>query len=213
MKDSFIVYKEWNALIRTLDDAQRLAFYDLLFEFDGTMPEIKNDNHLKGVVNFVFLKVIDNDDKFQEKSQKSRESAYARWNKHRDKTDANALIALRQDATTSDAMLNEHVNGNEHVPEHGNVGGNANFGTPTKMWWHSADKQKLTDEVYKHLHAYPKEFLIYFIDYYSQDSEHGGIHLNHQSKFSVESKLRSWWSDSKTKERFPKPKTSSIKTI
>jgi hypothetical protein len=81
------------------------------------------------------------------------------------------------------------------------------------MWWHTADKQKLTEEVYKHSHAYPKDFLIYFIDYYCQDSEQGGIHLNHQSKFSVESKLRSWWSDSKTKERFPKPKTSTIKTI
>jgi hypothetical protein len=61
MKDSFIVYKEWNALIRTLNDNQRLIFYDLLFEFDGTMPDIKNDNHLKGVVNFVFLKFIDNE--------------------------------------------------------------------------------------------------------------------------------------------------------
>jgi hypothetical protein len=117
MKDSFIVYKEWNALIRTLNESQRLKFYDFLFDFEDTIPQIKDDSHLKAVIDFVFLKVIDNDEKFKEKSNKSRESAYARWNKHRDKNDAIALIALQTDATTDVAMLNVNVNEHENVNE------------------------------------------------------------------------------------------------
>ena len=71
-------------------------------------------------------------------------------------------------------------------------------------WWTSATKesfsQKVFDEFSQH---YPKAFLQKFIDFYSQEHISGGIHINHEMKFSLESKLRDWYNDPKTKERYP----------
>jgi len=71
-------------------------------------------------------------------------------------------------------------------------------------WWTSATKESFSEKVYSEFeNLYPKAFLQKFIDYYSQEHVNGGISINHEMKFSLESKLRDWYNDPKTKERYP----------
>lgn len=71
-------------------------------------------------------------------------------------------------------------------------------------WWTSATKESFSEKVLNEFqNLYPKAFLQKFIDYYSQQHVNGGISINHEMKFSLESKLRDWYSDPKTRERYP----------
>ncbi len=105
MKESFLVYKEWNTLIESLEDDDRLFFYDTLFNFDGEEIPIFKSKHLQSVVNFVFGKIIENDKKYSTKCEKAKESANKRWN-------ANASESMRTHANVKKAMHNDNVNDN-----------------------------------------------------------------------------------------------------
>lgn len=110
MKDSFLIYREWSELINCLPDDKRLKFYDLLFEFDGSIPDCEGDNHLKSVVNFVFRKILENNSKWVEKSEKAKEAARLRW----DKFNGNKSESMRTHANAENALHN--VNDNVNVP-------------------------------------------------------------------------------------------------
>lgn len=69
-------------------------------------------------------------------------------------------------------------------------------------WWKEVDAEGFKKKLEDFRQYYPIEFLTYFSDYYTQESERGGIHVNHEEKFSLEAKLRQFWSDPKTKQRF-----------
>jgi len=77
----------------------------------------------------------------------------------------------------------------------------------SSAWWVSATKESFSEKVNStYSNVYPKPFLQTFIDYYCQEHINGGIHLNHEMKFDIESKLRKWYSDPKTREQFPQQK-------
>ena len=78
-KDSFVFYREWMPLIKTLPDASRLKFYDMLCVYDGGEFPAIGDPHLDGVVQFVFTKVSENNAKYTKKCEKAAESAKMRW--------------------------------------------------------------------------------------------------------------------------------------
>lgn len=67
MKNSFLIYKDWLPLIKSLPDKKRLQFYDLLFDYSGLdyNPKVE-DSHLKGVLEFVLEKIKANDAKYTE---------------------------------------------------------------------------------------------------------------------------------------------------
>jgi len=90
-------------------------------------------------------------------------------------------------------------------------GGTAIEKQPTQTlqvaWFKKIDKEGLRQKVLSEFSQhYPADFLEYFIDYYSQDSENGGIHINQEYKFSLEAKLKMFWSDPKTKARYQQTK-------
>jgi len=76
------------------------------------------------------------------------------------------------------------------------------FGTRVKAWFATCDKSEFTQRVLTYDQQFPKAFLNQFIDYYTQEHIEGGIHVNHEIKFDIESKLRKWWSDPSTREKF-----------
>lgn len=101
------------------------------------------------------------------------------------------------------ANVNDNVNVNVNDNKNNNGNSQLGFVRPT-AWWTSATKQSFSEKVFKEFqNLYPKAFLQKFIDYYSQEHVNGGISINHEMKFSLESKLRDWYNDPKTKERYP----------
>lgn len=115
MKRSFIIYQEWNTLIESLEDDERLFFYDSLFNFEGDEIPTFKSRHLQSVVNFVFGKIIENEKKYSEKCEKAKDSAKKRWN-------ANASESMRTHANVKNAMHNDNdnVNKNDNVNDNGN---------------------------------------------------------------------------------------------
>ena len=114
-KDSFVFYREWMPLIKTLPDASRLKFYDMLCVYGGGEFPATGDPHLDGVVQFVFTKVSENNAKYTKKCEKAAESAKIRW-------DANACEriephtnAMPKNANVKNAMLNDNDNDNDLI--------------------------------------------------------------------------------------------------
>ena len=110
-KESTIFYSEWLSLINSLSDSNKLKLYDLIFSFDEkNLPKI-DDPHLKSVFDYISNKITKNNSKYQEKCNKARESANARWNK---REDANACERIKRKETHYDKDNdNDNVNDKE----------------------------------------------------------------------------------------------------
>ena len=115
-KDSFVFRGEWKDAIMGLPDAVRLEIYEAIIEYgtSGTIPTLKPT----AMMAFNFTKMaIDRDrERYEERSEKARMSASARWNRdmrtdangcersermqtqRTDAIDANAQNAMRTDA-------------------------------------------------------------------------------------------------------------------
>jgi len=86
-KESIVFYREWLPLINSLSDGNKLKLYNMIFSFDkDNLPKI-DDPHLKSIFDYVSNKIVKNNSRYQEKCNKARESANARWNQ---KDNANA---------------------------------------------------------------------------------------------------------------------------
>lgn len=124
-KDSFIVYKEWGMLISSLEDLDRLRFFDLLMGWDYINIPIVESRHLQSIIAFVFVKIAENREKYLDKCKTNSEAAKARWDEYKRlkalamQTDANAYERTQ---THVNAIPNEnkHDNANEHVNENDN---------------------------------------------------------------------------------------------
>lgn len=89
-------------------------------------------------------------------------------------------------------------------------GGEEKKANPT-AWWTFATKEVFTEKVKQYSEQYPAAFLEHFSNFYTQDSALGKLHINHEAKFSLEHKLREWWSDPKTKAKYTATSTSVTK--
>ena len=91
-RDSFVFRGEWKDAIMGLPDAVRLEIYEAIIEYgtSGTIPTLKPT----AMMAFNFTKMaIDRDrERYEERSEKARLSASARWNRdmRTDAIDANA---------------------------------------------------------------------------------------------------------------------------
>jgi hypothetical protein len=72
MKKSMVFYYEWLPLINSLPNEKRLKFYDQIFSKEYNSNE--NDPHLKGIVDFVLSKKLDNEKKYEKKINANREN-------------------------------------------------------------------------------------------------------------------------------------------
>ena len=99
-RDSFVFRGEWKDAIIGLPDAVRLEIYEAIIEYgtSGTIPTLKPT----AMMAFNFTKMaIDRDrERYEERSEKARLSASARWNRdmRTHANDANAENAMRTDA-------------------------------------------------------------------------------------------------------------------
>lgn len=102
-RDSFVFRGEWKDAIMGLPDAVRLEIYEAIIEYgtSGTIPTLKPT----AMMAFNFTKMaIDRDrERYEERSEKARLSASARWNRdmrtqRTHANDANAENAMRTDA-------------------------------------------------------------------------------------------------------------------
>ena len=112
-KDSFVFYREWMPLIKTLPDASRLKFYDMLCVYDGGEFPATGDPHLDGVVQFVFTKVSENNAKYTKKCEKAAESAKMRWDANVYERIETHTNAMPKNANVKNAMLNDNDNDND----------------------------------------------------------------------------------------------------
>jgi len=113
-KDSFVFYREWMPLIKTLPDASRLKFYDMLCVYDGGEFPATGDPHLDGVVQFVFTKVAENNAKYTKKCEKAAESAKMRWDANAYERIESHTNAMPKNANVKNAMLNDNDNDNDN---------------------------------------------------------------------------------------------------
>ena len=198
-KESFIIYKEWNSLIESLDDEERLFFYDTLFNFEGEEIPTYQNKHLQAVVNFVFSRVIENNNKYKEKKKTNSENSKKRWDKAANQN-------MQSDATAKIAMLNDNVNDNYN----GNVNDNVNENVSLKKnkteflgeWFVNATPEEFIQRVATFKkehpeHGYPEKLFSDFINYYTTPHKDGGTVLNQQYGFGIQNKLRQWFGDPK----------------
>lgn len=97
-RDSFVFRGEWKDAIIGLPDAVRLEIYEAIIEYgtSGTIPTLKPT----AMMAFNFTKMaIDRDrERYEERSEKARLSASARWNRDM-RTDANACERMQTQRT------------------------------------------------------------------------------------------------------------------
>jgi len=167
-KDSFVVYKEWQTLISSLEDADRLRFFDLLMGWDFiTIPNV-GSRHLQSIVDFVFGKIGENREKYLEKCKTNSEAAKQRWDEYKRlkaiamQTDANAYERTKTHVNAmpnENGNVNEHDNSNEHdndIPskEGVGVGGlslSKNFDQKIAAWaeiWGTIGTRRKTENAY-----------------------------------------------------------------
>lgn len=200
-KESFVVYKEWNSLIESLDDEERLFFYDTLFNFEGEEIPTYQNKHLQAVVNFVFKLVIENNNKYKEKKETNQKNAKKRWDK-------NAIQNMQSDATAKIAMLNDNVNDNynDNINDNDNVNENENENVSLKKsktdfkgdWFVNATAEEFIERVNKFKeehpnHGYPEIMFQDFINCYTMPNKEGGIFLNVHHNFGIMNKLKEWY--------------------
>ena len=201
MKESFIIYREWNVLIESLDDEERLFFYDTLFNFDGDFIPTFQSKHLQAVVNFVFSKVIENNKKYSEKSKKNSDNAKKRWDKP-------VSELMRSHTTAKIAMLNDNDNVNDNVNDNDNV--NKNFKKNqniTGKWFKKCNESEFINEVQKFKNenptsGYPEILFQDFINHYTTPNENGGIRVNQFSSFGIKNKLYEMKTDPKNSGKY-----------
>lgn len=112
-KESFVLYKEWLPIIKTLPDAARLKFYDMMFEYDNGEVPVSGDPHLDGVAKYILEKVAVNNKKYAEKCDKAALAAKMRWDANAYGRNESHTDAMREDAKSKVGMLNDNVNGND----------------------------------------------------------------------------------------------------
>ena len=97
-RDSFVFRGEWKDAIMGLHDALRLEIYEAIIEYgtSGTIPTLKPT----AMMAFNFTKMaIDRDrERYEERSEKARMSASARWNRDM-RTDANGCERMQTQRT------------------------------------------------------------------------------------------------------------------
>lgn len=79
---------------------------------------------------------------------------------------------------------------------------NEQFGTRLKAWFTRCTKEEFIEKVRPYKDKYPIDFLKAFVDFYCQEHAYGGIHVNHEVKFDVESRLRKWWADQDNRKKY-----------
>jgi hypothetical protein len=208
MKESFIIYQEWNVLIQSLEDRERLIFYDTLFNFDGDVIPVFSNKHLQAVTDFVFSKIIDNNKKYSEKARKNSDNAKKRWDKPVSEN-------MRPHATAKFAMLNDNDNVNDNV----NVNDNANDKIKqlvTGKWFKKCTEPEFITEVDKFRTenpgaGYPEILYRDFINHYTTPNENGGIRVNQFSSFGIKNKLYEWKHDLKNAGKYEIKQTSKLK--
>lgn len=95
---------------------------------------------------------------------------------------------------------NDNVNDNVN----NNANENENIPPPKKneiAWWKNATRSDIEKKIEPYLNNFPKSFIDEFIDHYAMPNEEGGININHLRSFEIESFLRKWWADPKTKTK------------
>jgi hypothetical protein len=191
-KESFIIYKEWNSLIESLDDEDRLFFYDTLFNFEGEEIPTYQNKHLQAVVNFVFKLVIENNNKYKEKKETNQKNAKKRWDK-------NSIQNMQSDAIAKFAMLNDNDNDNDND----NVNVNDNVSLKKSKtdfkgdWFVKATAEEFIERINKFKqehpnHGYPEIMFQDFINCYTMPNKEGGIFLNVHHNFGIMNKLQEW---------------------
>lgn len=106
-KNSLIFYYEWLPLIASLANASKLRFYEIITNPDLRDIEINDDPHLKGIVDFIKIKIFQNEAKYN-KVIESRKLAGAKGGKQKV---ANASKPKQKVANVADNVnVNENVN-------------------------------------------------------------------------------------------------------
>jgi hypothetical protein len=200
MKESFIIYQEWNVLIQSLEHEERLLFYDTLFNFNDENIPVFKSKHLQAVVNFVFSKVIENNKKYSEKSKKNSDNAKKRWDKP-------ASEIMRSHAVAKIAMLNDNDNDNVNDNDNDNVNDNVKVDFKknqniTGKWFKKCTESEFINEVQKFKNenptsGYPEILFQDFINHYTTPNENGGIRVNQFSSFGIKNKLYEMKTDPK----------------
>ena len=103
--DKFLLYKDWFPLIKSLPDDNRLKLYDMIFEYEGVPIVEIDDPHLKGVYDFIINRINDNNQKYNERCRKARESANQRWH-----PDACEPMPSDANACESKKRIDSHYN-------------------------------------------------------------------------------------------------------
>ena len=82
-KQSFIIYKDWNELLLTLNDEQTGRLFKGIFDYqcNGNLPDFEDDLQIKGIFSFFRKSFINDNEKYEETCKKNKENIKKRWKK------------------------------------------------------------------------------------------------------------------------------------
>jgi hypothetical protein len=109
-KNSTIFYTEWLPLVASLANASKIKFYDIVLNPEKRDTEINDDPHLKGIVDFVLLKIRENETKY-EKVKEIRKLAGSKGGL------ANARFAKQKKQKEANQAVNVNDNVNVNAKE------------------------------------------------------------------------------------------------
>lgn len=75
-KQSFIIYKDWNELLLTLNDEQTGRLFKGIFDYqcNGNLPDFEDDLQIKGIFSFFRKSFINDNEKYEETCKKNSEN-------------------------------------------------------------------------------------------------------------------------------------------
>lgn len=221
MKDSMVIYRSFYDAIKELPQQNQIEIWGAvhLFGFDGIEPELTGIS--KTIFTLIKPQIQANNRKAEigkangEKGGKFGNMGGRPKKEKPAEKPLNNPQGVFEITPSKPANVNVNVNNNENENEKENVNNrpHENSKVMKTAWWVKAEKEQVHEKVMVYKDAFPKPFLDQFINYYSMPHVNGGISINHETRFDIETKLKSWWAKDKDEYKEQKPASSLLKNL
>lgn len=197
-REGFIFYRSFYECIRELPEADQAPLYDAIFDYSFNFVEPEFNGLKKSIWTLIRPLLL--------ASKRNWENGKKPKTKKPKRSEKEATDKPK--ASESEGNKNKNKEDNKKEEENKDKEGEEKkepapvFGVAIKKWWHTATREILTERVYAFKDFYPVGFLDYFINYYSMESERAEMFLHEQTRFDIESKLKDWYTDPKTKDKY-----------
>jgi hypothetical protein len=210
-RNHFTFFKSFQETANKLPENERLKFYEAIINMSLTGEEPQLDGiseiiwpFIRDVIVHCRKKAMNGSKDAIQKQNESKTKANQKQNESEIKTNRELKKKKKEEEEEEDLLIiEEKINKEEEKEKKEEKGWRNN--NKHLAWFKTCTKEQLIQKVTPYRQQYPDEFLREFITYYSQEHQDGGMNINNLTMFDLESKLRKWWNDPKSREKYNKP--------